>query len=385
MIPTAVSTCQANIDTGCLPRGIELKQTIQIAIAGAGLVGKRHVAAMDQLKEVDLCAVVDPGEDARRFASERGLPCYDTLEELFQNQSPEGVVLATPTPLHVAQALVCIKHGCPVLVEKPLGTSAEEAEELVVAAEKGNVPLLVGHHRRHNPLIRKAHEAVSGGEIGDVRAVHVNCWFYKPDDYFDTAPWRKKLGAGPISVNLVHDVDLIRYICGEVVSVQAQATPSARGFENEDVAAAVLRFENGAVGTITVSDSIVSPWSWELTSREYPIYPPTPESCYMIGGSHGSLSVPDLRLWTHQGGAQDWWTPISATSLTRGASDPLVNQMAHFARVVRREEAPLVSGTEGLLTLQVIEAIQQACVSGETVQIPGTQMLEFSKEKQAVE
>lgn len=362
-----------------------MKQTIQIAIAGAGLVGRRHVAAIDQLKNVALCAVVDPGEDARSFAAERGLPCFDTLDELFQYQTPDGVVLATPTPLHVSQALECVKQSCPVLVEKPLGTSAQEAAQLVVAAEKSNVPLLVGHHRRHNPLIRKAHEAVSDGEIGDVRAVHVNCWFYKPDDYFDTAPWRKKLGAGPISVNLVHDVDLIRYLCGEVVSVQAQAAPSARGFENEDVAAAVLRFGNGAIGTITVSDSIVSPWSWELTSREYPIYPPTPESCYMIGGSQGSLSVPDLRLWTHQGGVQDWWTPISATSLTRGASDPLVNQMAHFARVVRREEAPLVSGTEGLLTLQVIEAIQQACASGETVQIPGTQMLEFSKEKQVVD
>ncbi|MDA5095828.1 Gfo/Idh/MocA family oxidoreductase [Aliiroseovarius sp. KMU-50] len=361
-----------------------MKQTIQIAIAGAGLVGKRHVAAIDQLKDVELCAVVDPGEDAQHFASERGLPCYGSLTELFANHTPDGVVLATPTPLHVNQALECVEQGCPVLVEKPLGTSAKEAAKLVEAAEKRNVPLLVGHHRRHNPLIRKAHEVVSGGEIGDVRAVHVNCWFYKPDDYFDTAPWRKKLGAGPISVNLVHDVDLIRYLCGEVVSVQGQATPSARGFENEDVAAALLRFENGAIGTITVSDSVVSPWSWELTSREYPIYPPTPESCYMIGGSRGSLSVPDLRLWSHHGGVQDWWTPISATSLTRGSSDPLVNQMTHFARVVRGEEAPIVSGFEGLQTLQVIEAIQQACSSGESVAIPKAKNNEFSEEKQGV-
>ena len=137
------------------------------------------------------------------------------------------------------------------------------------------------------------------GRLGTIRTVHANCWFYKPDDYFEVAPWRKKRGAGPISVNLVHDVDLLRYLCGEVVSVQALATPSVRGFENEDAAAAILGFDNGAIGTITVSDAVVSPWSWELTSREYPIYPPTPESCvYDSVAARRPLSVPDLKLWT---------------------------------------------------------------------------------------
>ncbi|MEC7961798.1 MAG: gfo/Idh/MocA family oxidoreductase, partial [Pseudomonadota bacterium] len=134
----------------------------------------------------------------------------------------------------------------------------------------------------------------------------------------------------------------------------------------------------------TVSDSIAAPWSWELTSREYPIYPPTPESCYLIGGSTGSLSVPDLRLWSHSGGAPDWWTPIAASSLTRAASDPLVNQMAHFASVVRGETAPLVSGREGLRTLQVIEAIQKAGETGLVQHINDLQVTEKYKENEGV-
>lgn len=344
-------------------------RTVEIAIVGVGLVGKRHVAAIDRLKNTVLSAIVDPSEDGKRLAQERGVPHYDNLSEMFQAQKTDGVVLATPTPLHVDQGLECVRNGCPVLVEKPIATSSQEALQLVDAAEAAGVPLLVGHHRRHNPLIQRAHEAIAAGEIGDVRVVHMNCWFYKPDYYFDQAPWRKKVGAGPISVNLVHDIDLIRYLCGEIVSVQGQASPSARGYENEDVAAAVLRFESGAIGTITVSDSVVSPWSWELTSGEYPVYPPTPESCYMIGGSHGSLSVPDLRMWSHQNGDRDWWTPISATSLKREASDPLVNQMSHFADVVLGESAPLVSGIEGFRTLQVIEAMQTACISGKSLSI----------------
>jgi predicted dehydrogenase len=145
--------------------------------------------------------------------------------------------------------------------------------------------------------------------------------------------------------------------------------PSRRGFENEDLAAAVLRFESGAIGTITVSDSIVSPWSWELTSREYPIYPTTSESCYLLGGSKGSLSVPDLTVWSHQGD-RNWWNPISGTVAPRPSSDPLINQIGNFADVIRGDASPVVSGIEGLKTMLVIEAIQKAAKSQVLVNIP---------------
>lgn len=358
---------------------------IRLAICGLGLVGQRHAEAIAQVPEAGLAAVVDPAENGRALAAARGIPCHDSIDAMFDAQPVDGVILSTPTPLHVEQALGIVARGCPVLVEKPIATTARDARVLVEASEARGVPVLVGHHRRHNPLIRKAHEVISGGQIGKVRAVQATCWFYKPDAYFDAAPWRKKTGAGPISVNLVHDVDLIRHLCGEVASVRAVATPSARGFENEDTAAAVLEFDSGAVGTITVSDSIVAPWSWELTSRENPVYPPTPESCYLIGGSHGALSVPDLRVWNHSGGAQDWWEPISATTLPRGASDPLVNQIRHLAAVVRGEARPLVPAAEGLRTLQVVEAIQQAAATGQTVPTAGWHDAPRPAEKQAVE
>lgn len=337
-----------------------------LAIAGIGLVGKRHAEAIANVAGAKLIAVVDPSQEGADYCKELGLPHYATLDELFARSRPAGVILSTPTPLHVEQALACVENNCPVMVEKPLATSAEAARPLLEAAEAKAVPLLVGHHRRHNPLIRKAKQIIAEGKIGDIRAVQATCWFYKPDPYFDIAPWRKLKGAGPISVNLVHDVDLIRYLCGEVASVQAQAAPSRRGFENEDVAAAVLRFESGAVGTITVSDSIVAPWSWEMTSGEYPVYPVTDQSCYHIGGSHGSLSVPDLKLWS-QGQERDWWSPLSATVMPRESSDPLINQIRHFVEVIAGREAPLVSGQEGYRTLQVVEAIQAAAASGQTV------------------
>jgi predicted dehydrogenase len=276
--------------------------------------------------------------------------------------------LSTPTPLHVSQGLECIERSCPVLVEKPLATSAVQAKILTDAAEHAAVPLLVGHHRRHNPLIQKAKELILSGEIGNIRALQATCWFYKPDEYFDIAPWRTQKGAGPVSVNLVHDIDLMRYFCGEIISVQAQMAPSIRGFDNEDLAAAVLKFESGVIGTVTVSDSIVSPWSWELTSREYPIYPMTSESCYLLGGSEGSLSVPDLKVWSHKG-ERNWWNPISGTIAPRDASDPLINQITNFADVIRGDTDALVTGLDGLKTLLVIEAIQKAAQTQNLIEV----------------
>lgn len=338
----------------------------RLVLVGAGLVGRRHAEVITHLEGVHLAAVVDPSDAGRDYAHKCDVSWYATLEQMFACVQPDGVILATPTPLHVEQGLLCITHGCPVLVEKPLATTAAEALRLVRAAELANVPLLVGHHRRYNPLIQRAHRLIADGAIGNVRAVNATCWFYKPDDYFDIAPWRKLKGAGPISVNMVHDVDLIRYLCGEIESVHAQAAPSSRGFENEELAAALLTFDTGAVGTISVSDSVVSPWSWELTAHENPVYPATNESSYLIGGSSGALSVPNLKLWQHDT-RPDWWKPIQGTSIRYSNEDPLVNQMVHFLAVIAGEQTPLVSGQEGMRSLRVVEAIQQSAQTRQTV------------------
>jgi len=337
-----------------------------IAVVGFGLIGRRHADALRQAHGVRLAAVVEPDPQGRDAARASGAAGYASLAEMFADIRLDGVVLATPTLLHVEQGLECIAAGCPILVEKPIAATAAEAYRLTEAAAAGNVPVLVGHHRRHNGRLRAAKQAIDEGAIGAIRSVQSTCWFYKPDYYFDEARWRTKKGAGPISVNLIHDVDMLRWLCGEVASVQAVASPARRGFENEDLATALLTFASGAIGSLTVSDSIAAPWNWELTSRENPAYPATSESCLLIGGSEGSLSLPDLRVWRHDD-APDWWTPISARFLTCGSDDPLVVQMAHFGAVIRGEAEPLVSGIEGTRSLEVVEAIARAAAGGGTV------------------
>ncbi len=339
-----------------------------IAIVGAGLVGVRHIEAIKQAANVELAAIVDTSDTAASLAADMGIGFFHSLEDMFKHGGVQGVILSTPTPLHVEQGLQCIEARCPVLIEKPIAVSAKDALVLVNRGNECGVPILVGHHRRHNPLIQKAHAMIASGEIGDVRGAQGSCWLYKPDDYFEVAPWRKQKGAGPISVNLVHDIDLMRYLLGDVLRVQAAASKSARGFENEDVAAAVLTFANGVIGTITVSDTIVSPWSWELTARENPAYPVTDQSSLMIGGSKGSLSIPDLTVWSHHGN-RSWWEPISATSYPQEFSDPLINQIEQFVDVIAGHAEPLVSAVEGMKTLQVVEAIQQSAEQQQAIEI----------------
>ncbi len=340
----------------------------RIAVVGYGSIGRRHAKVIRQTPGVTLAGVVEPNRASGESAHHIGVPVFDSLGELFAGQRPDGVVLATPTPLHVEQGLECVTRRCPVLIEKPISVTAADAVAVTDAAAAAEVPLLVGHHRRHSGMVQAAKQSLDAGDIGEIRSVQATCWFFKPDRYFDEAPWRKCRGAGPISVNLVHDVDLLRHFCGEVSMVQAVALPSQRGFENEDLATAVLTFRSGTVASISVSDSIVAPWSWELTARENPAYPATSESCYLIGGSRGAMSLPDLRLWRH-GGEPDWWTPISAMSLTCGFQDPLVTQMLHFSEVIDGKATPMVSGTEGIRSLEVVEAIKISAASGRTVEL----------------
>ena len=340
---------------------------VKLAVLGAGLIGRRHVEHVIAEPEAELLAVVDPSPVGRALAEERGVAWFPSLADLLAMQRPDGIIVATPNRLHVANGLECVAAGVPALVEKPIADDVASATRLVEAAESAGVPLLTGHHRRHNPLMQKAKEIIDSGRLGRVLAVHGSCWFFKPDDYFDV-PWRRERGAGPVLVNLIHDIDNLRYLCGDIVSVQALDSNAVRGNPVEETAVILVRFASGALATITVSDAIVAPWSWELTTGENPAYPRTEESCYLIGGTHGSLTIPHLDVW-HNRGERSWLEPIHRERVRVERQDPLRLQVRQFCRVIRGLEQPLVSGREGLETLKVIAAVKEAAETGRMVRI----------------
>lgn len=336
---------------------------LRIAVIGAGLIGRKHISVVHDAGHT--CDIIDPDPLAKDLLQHG--EWHADLGDYLSRHKPDGAIVATPNQLHLPHGLACLDAGIPILIEKPLADNVINAQALVDRAKAVGAPLLVGHHRRHSPLIQAAKTKLSDGSLGSLVAVHGQFWLHKPTAYFDL-PWRKEEGAGPVYINLIHDIDLLRHFCGEIIAVQAMESHSQRGFAVEDTCVVLLRFESGVLGTFTVSDTIAAPFSWELTAGENPAYPKTDMSCYVIGGTHGSLSVPDLRFWSHVG-TPDWWTQINVQSLSYTANDPLKVQLSHFCRVIEGKDWPLVSGEEGLRNIKVLDAIKRAARQGGTVHL----------------
>jgi len=343
----------------------------RIAVAGAGYIGLAHIRAAQSSPSCALSAIVDPSPEAAKTAAGAGVPLFKSLDELLERNRPDGIILATPNELHVAQALRCVVAGMPILLEKPIAPSVAEAQQLLESIDKNGAKVLIGHHRAHSPIMAKAKEVVESGVLGRLVAVMGSAIFLKPDEYFASAPWRREIGAGPILLNMIHEVHGLRMLCGEIVAVQAFASQAVRGFPVEDTVAINLRFAAGVLGTFMLSDTAACARSWEQTSRENEAYPSyADEDCYVIAGTNGSLPVPTMRLKTYPSAAdRSWWKPFQIGLVSMVRDDPIERQLEHFGAVVRGEAEPLVNARDGLANLRVTEAIAQAAKSNTTVEI----------------
>ena len=342
------------------------RNPVRLAVVGAGPIGRRHLQAIAAEPACRAVAVVDPTPVGAKAADEWNLPHYADLEAMLDEVSPEGVINATPNSLHVPLSLTCVKRGIPVLVEKPIADTLDTALALADASEAAGVPVLVGHHRRHNPIVRKAREIIRSGALGRLTAVSATWLVRKPDDYFEVA-WRREEGGGPILINLIHDIDNLRFIAGDIAAVQGMTSSARRGFAVEDTAALLLRFRDGALGTVMLSDTVAAPWSWELTSGERTSYsyPRTGQDCYLFAGTEGGLAVPSLRLWRYEG-APGWQSPLPEERLAVEEADPIRVQAGHFADVVRGRAEPLITARDAARTLEATLAVAKAAAaSGE--------------------
>ena len=343
----------------------------RIAVAGAGYIGQAHMGVAQHSATVTLTAVVDPSPVAQALAAQADVPCYASLAELLAHDRPDGVVLATPNALHVAHALECMQAGIPCLLEKPIAPTVAEAQTLVDQVEATGAKVLIGHHRAHSPIMAQAQAVVQSGELGQLVAVMGSATFFKPDSYYADGPWRGEVGGGPILLNMIHEVHNLRMLCGDIVAVQAFASNAIRGFAVEDTVSINLRFANGVLGTFLLSDTAACARSWEQTSQENKAYPSyDDEDCYVIAGTHGSLSVPTMRLKTYPSPEdRSWWKPFDERTVDMVRADPIALQMEHFGAVVRGEVTPLVTARDGLNNLRVTEAIVQAANTGSTVKL----------------
>ncbi len=285
-----------------------MSKKINISVVGLGLMGAQHLKAILKSKKANLHSIVDISDNAKKLSAKYNIKLHSNVSSLLNSKELDAVIVATPNRLHEKNTISLLRKKIPVLLEKPISDNIKSAKKIINIAGKNKTPLLIGYHRRHNSIVTEVKDIIKSGKLGKIISVNILCWLYKHDKYFKEK-WRISRGGGPLGINLVHDIDMISYLLGSIKYVQAFTTNKNRKFKVEDTATVNFIFDSGALCTLNISDTIVSPWSYELTAGENPVYPITNQSAYMIGGTKGSIQFPNLKYWFYKK-ERSWWKKI---------------------------------------------------------------------------
>lgn len=248
---------------------------LKIGVIGCGSIAKhRHIPEYMANEHAEIVAVCDIVKDrAQEMADQIGAKAYTDYKDLLKDESIEAVSVCTPNALHAPISVDALKAGKHVLCEKPMATSTEEAEAMIVAANEAGRKLMIGHNQRFVPSHQKAKELISKGEAGKIYSFRTafghggpegwsvdgkDSWFFRKEEAF--------IGAmGDLGV---HKTDLMRYILGEeFVEVGAFVeTSSKENADVDDTAVCVLKTESGTIGTLAAS------WSYQKEDNSTVIY-----------------------------------------------------------------------------------------------------------------
>jgi predicted dehydrogenase len=349
-------------------KSVVLGSDMKIALVGPGLVGKKHLDLLSEITAVSIVGVVEPGATSAANYSSEWLH-FASLQELLQNRAPDGVIIASPTQFHCEQASILIEASIPVLVEKPVGRSANEIRHLMQRAKLNNVPVCVGHHRIHGSLFRRLRDFVWSNEFGFCHHFISKTIFRKPPFYWEEKAWRTlPENGGVIGINVIHEIDLSQRLFGPIMQVFCDLIdhPNFAGLASRGQA--LVRFKNGTQGCFIFSDGSASTASWELTTGENRGFVQHyHESCYEFYFADGYFKFPEFRFV--RGHDLDWLSPHYEHQIDREPDDPLENQIKHFLAVVRGEEQPKVSLEDALQSRLVMDAMFQSAASHEWVSV----------------
>ncbi|MFK7744320.1 MAG: Gfo/Idh/MocA family protein [Roseobacter sp.] len=319
-----------------------------ILVAGGGLIGARHVQAVQAHTDCQLMGLVDPNPNV---PTPPGVTRYTDMTEV--TAQVDGIILATPTHLHGEQGEYAASRGWHMLIEKPVAGDLGAAEALKRAVAAAHVGSLVGHHRRYHASVGQLKALITEGQIGTPISANLIWAMRKPDTYFE-GNWRTD-GGSPVMINLVHDIDLLRFVLGEIATVTALRGKGQRGHDRIESGAIALAFENGATGTISFADTTPSPWGFEAATGENPNIGTTGQDMMWIMGTKGAISFPSLTLWA----GQEWGTAAEKVSLAKhdNTQTPLDAQLDHFLDVMAGA-TPLIDVADATRTLEIALQIE---------------------------
>jgi UDP-N-acetylglucosamine 3-dehydrogenase len=296
---------------------------LRLGVVGVGVMGYNHARVLAEMPGVTLAGVADPDEKQADFVRHTlGCAAVPDIEELL-SLGVDAVSIAAPTHLHRSIALAAIGHGVHVLVEKPIASSVEEGRDLITAACRAGVTLMVGHVERFNPAVQAIKEAIRDEDILSIAITRVG-------------PFPPRMSNVGVVIDLaVHDIDLIGWFTGsEIVDVQPQL--SSTRAEREDIALLQFRTASGVLAHINTN--------WLTPFKARTVHVATKRK-YVIGD-----------LLTRQVTECFGFQPDGSYSmrhLSVGHSEPLRSELAAFVNAVRGGTRPPVTGEEGVASLEV--------------------------------
>jgi UDP-N-acetyl-2-amino-2-deoxyglucuronate dehydrogenase len=376
---------------------------LTVAVVGAGIIGRNHVAAIQRIPELRIVAVVDPVTPAATALAATipsAPPCFADLDEALSTVKPQLVVICTPSGQHVAQALSALAAGAHVIIEKPLDVSVAHARPLLTAAESapGQVVSVISQHR-FDPATVAISAALAEGRFGRLTSAVATVPWWRGQDYYDSAGWRGTLaldGGGALMNQGVHTLDLLLHFLGRPVSVFAYTGRLAHtGIEVEDVLVAALRFECGALATLHATtaaypgsgvrlqlhgsqgtailhdDQLESatfatpPPHLPASAGAAPAVPSEPEPAVAPASPPGSSSTSDAASTTGLPDAEPFGAPKPKDNFVIGH----LRQYQDIVEAIRTGRPPGVGVGDAFLALAVVEAIYESARTGQPVAI----------------
>jgi UDP-N-acetyl-2-amino-2-deoxyglucuronate dehydrogenase len=235
-------------------------ETIGTAVIGCGKVADAHAQAYISLPESRLIGVYDINyERAATFASKYGVRAYKDLAAMVQDRQVQAASVCVPHPFHPEVVSFCVEEKVHVLVEKPMAVDLIGCDQMIAAAESAGIKLGVISQRRFYEPVRRVKTAIDAGKIGRPVLVTVTVMGWRDEPYYRMDAWRGKWaseGGGVLLTQTTHQIDLFQWFMGPVAELFGYWDNLNHPYiEVDDTAVAVVRFKNGGMGTILVSNS----------------------------------------------------------------------------------------------------------------------------------
>jgi len=229
---------------------------MKIALVGCGRISRNHFESIKELPELELVGVCDIVPERAQEAGEKyNAPWFVEYGKMLDETRPEIVSICTPSGLHPDHAIQAARRGIHVITEKPMGITLQKVDEMIHACDEAGVQLFVVKQNRLNSTMQFLKKAMDKGRFGRLYLIQSNVFWTRPQNYYDMAKWRGtwEFDGGAFMNQASHYVDAVQWLMGPVDSVMAQTATLHRRIETEDTGAAILKFRNGAIGSINVT------------------------------------------------------------------------------------------------------------------------------------